>query len=484
MKPNRTAILLVLTVVVSLAACAVGPDFKEPETETPITYRRPSVIDAADINLKWWELFDDPFLHTLVSEALERNRDIKIAIARIEEARAALGFTDADLYPKLDIEAGATRGNLAGRTRLPTTDNNFFIGPVLNWEIDFWGKYRRASETARAELTASDYALKTVQFSLISEVVSTYFRLLDYHQRLTISERTLASRVDSLVIITDRFQEGILPEIDVNQAQIQKEIAASAIPLYRRNIAVTENALSILVGTLPGEIKTGIALDKQRTPPEIPTGLPSSLLERRPDIQQSKYLLEAQNARVGVAQALRFPAISLTGVVGLASNDLSTLTDEAAWSVGGSLVGPLFHFNQNRERVEIEKARTRQTQYRYEQTVLTAFREVEDALVEIETYREQLAAVTRKQKAAQNANALSKERYDKGVASYLEVLESERTLFSVELELSETTQAYLSAYVKLYKALGGGWLSVGESATEAPAKETENMDENQESNLR
>jgi len=456
----------ILIICVLLSGCLLGPDFKRPVVETEAEYRFETLKGDSPVNLQWWELFNDPVLASLVITALQENKNVLIAASRIEEARAFLGFTRADQFPRLDIEGDAARGNLAGISRAPSTDNNFYIAPALSWEIDFWGKFRRATESARAELLASEYALRTVQISLISEVISTYFLLLDYHQRLEISRRTLNSRVKSLKIIQLRFDYGIVPELDVNQAQILKEVAAAAIPFYERAIGKTENVLSILLGRLPDAIQKGAPLDKQSIPPDIPTGLPSSLLTRRPDIMQSEYLLQAQNARIGIAQALRLPAIRLTGRYGGASDELDSLTSGgAAWSAGGSLVGPLFDFNQSAQRVAVERERTKQAVLSYENTVLLAFREVEDALLEIETYKEEIAATERRTKAAQNATALSNERYDKGVTSFLEVLDNERILFSVELELSQIQQDYLNAYVKLYKALGGGWISKEEMET-------------------
>jgi len=452
--------IITLAIIVSFTGCAVGPDFKKPVVETPDNIRFSDSKSKEVVNLKWWELFDDPVLYSLVVTALTNNKDLMIAASRMEEARAALGFTKADQYPRLDLEAGAATGNYLGISRSSTTDKYAFIAPVLSWEIDFWGKYRRSTEAAKAELMASEYSLRTVQISLISEVVSTYFLLLDYHQRLKISEKTLDSRIDGLDIIQKRFDKGIIPEIDLNQAQIQKEIAAGAIPLYQRLIANTENALSILMGKFPGEIKTGDDLGQQTVPPDIPVGLPSNILERRPDIAEAMYLLQAQTARIGVAQALRFPSISLTGLFGVASSEISNIsTDGTVWSVGGSLLGPIFDFKKSRQRVEIENARTQQALYRYENRVLSAFREVSDALNDIQTYKTQISTVERKFKAAENADRLSKMRYDKGVTSYLEVLDAERTLFDVGLEYSELKQQFYNAYVRLYKALGGGWLT-------------------------
>jgi multidrug efflux system outer membrane protein len=446
-----------------LAGCMLGPDFQKPAVETPDQFRFAEPEAEELVNLKWWELFNDPVLASLVTKALRENKDVLIAASRIEEARASLGFTRADMYPTFDIQAGAGRGNFAGGRMTDSTDNNFFIAPTLNWEIDFWGKFRRSNEAARAELVASEYSMRTVQITLISEVVSTYFLLLDLHQRLDISRYTLESRIGTLDIIQQRFDKGIVPELDVNQAQIQKEIAAGAIPLYQRLITKTENSLSILLGGIPQEIQTGVALYEQEEPPDIPAGLPSSLLERRPDILVAQYVLKSQTERIGVAEAQRLPAISLTGSAGGASTELSNMTVEGfAWSIGANLVGPLYQFGKNKKRVEIQKARTEQALYQYENTVLIAFREVADALKEIQTYREQIAAATRQYEAAKSADDLAKLRYDKGFSDYLLVLETERTLFSAGLELSELTQQYYNSYVRLYKALGGGWLSAEE----------------------
>jgi len=451
----------------------MGPDFQKPDLTAPETFRfAETVAEVEDeVNLKWWELFSDPILASLVRTALQNNLDVKIAVSRIEEARATLGFTKADLYPMLNIEGSAQKGNFNGRGRSDTTDKSAYIAPVLSWELDFWGKYRRSNESARAVLLASESSLRTIQISLISEVVSTYHLLLDFRQRLELSRHTFVSRQNSLDIIQKRFDRGIIPEIDVNQAQIQKEIAVAAIPLYKRLIAKAENLMSILLGQYPEAIKTGEALRLQPVPPAIPIGLSSTILERRPDVAEALLLLEAQTAKIGVAEAMRFPAISLTGLWGVASAELGSVIDTGEiWSIGAGLTGPIFNWNKNIRRVNIEEERTRQALLNYEKIVLQAYREVADALTEIETLKIQLASVGRKNAAAKNANRLSKLRYDKGATSYLEVLDTERTLFAVGLELSELEQQYHNAFVKLYKALGGGWLSKDEmdKAQQAP----------------
>jgi multidrug efflux system outer membrane protein len=456
-----TSIVLSLSL---LSGCAMGPDFQDPVTATPESYRTQIMEPESADNLKWWKLFKDPLLFTLVTTALENNRNLKVAVSRIEQARANLGFVKADQYPRVDVDAGAVTGNFSGGSRSPDTNSTIYLAAPLNWELDFWGKFSRSTEAARAELMASEYGLKTIQLTLISEVVENYYQLLDFHRRLTISERTLASRIDSLKIIQQRFDKGIIAELDVNQAQIQKEIAAASIPLYERSISKVENNLSILLGRLPGGIETPQEMAKSFEAPEVPVGLPSEVLDRRPDISQAKFLLKAETENIGVAEALRWPAISLTGTLGVASTELGSVTvDGGVWSVGGRLLGPIIDFGKNKKRVEIQEQTTQQALFQYENVVLTAFREVEDALVEISTYQKELAAIDRQLKASRNANNLSKERYDKGVSSYLEVLDTERTLFSTDLQQSQLQQQYLNAYVSLYKALGGGWITEEEA---------------------
>lgn len=453
---------LILTAFLFHGCKSVGPDFVPPEVQSPEKFRYATQDAQAVKDLKWWELFDDPVLSQLVRIGLDNNKDLKIALSRIEEARASFGFVKADQYPRVDIEAGASGGNFSG-ARSRDTNSTVYIAPMLKWEIDFWGKFKRSTASAQAEMLASEHGLRAVQISLISDVVSTYYQLLDFHQRLAISKITLESRLGSLDIIQQRFDKGIIPEIDLNQAQIQKEIAAGAIPKYERFIAKTEHVLNVLLGQLPQDVQAGTPLFQQSPPPYIPAAMPSTLLERRPEIQQSLALLHAQNEQVGVAVAQRFPAISLTAGLGIASSELSSITNQGGiWTAGAGLLAPLIDFDKNKRRVEIEEERTRQALLSHEKIVLTAFAEVEDALIEVDTYSREMETTSRKVAAAENAADLSFERYDKGVSSYLEVLDSERTLFSVKLELSEIKQQFFNAYVKLYKALGGGWLDEAE----------------------
>lgn len=467
--------MVCMAVLGFLGGCrAVGPDFTPPVPRTPEVFRfAPADAEIVD-HLKWWELFNDPVLYELVRTALDNNRELKIALSRIEEARASYGFTRADQYPAVNLDAGGSAGNYSG-SRSSFTNTNVYIAPMLSWELDVWGKFKRATAAARAEILASEFGARTVQVSLIADVASAYYQLRDYRRRLDMSRVTLASRLDSLEIIRQRFEKGIIPEIDLNQAQIQKEIAAGAIPLYERLIAKTEHVLNLLLGQFPRAIGTGESPEHQSPPPFVPSALPSTLVERRPEIQQALALLHAQSENIGVAVAQRFPAISLTGSLGLATSELSDITNKGGiWSAGAGLLGPLFDFNKSKRRVDIAREQARQALLDYENTVLSAFGEVEDALVEVDTYRRESLAARRKVAAADNAAQLSFERYDKGVSSYLEVLDSERTLFSAKLEYSEIQQLFFNAYVKLYKALGGGWTS-REALAAAQAKPVEKM---------
>jgi len=457
-------IFFILIVLVGFASCKVGPKYRQPVIESSDLFRFDSVSTAADslINLKWWELFHDEDLKMLIDTALVYNQNVLIAASRIEEARAVLGYNKADQWPSLGYDGSGARAQI-NIPALGVTDplNSFQGAANLAWELDFWGKYRRSTEAARAELLASDYGHRAVQVSLIAQVASTYFLLLDFDARMETSIKTQESRTESLRIIGERFDEGIVAEIDLNQAQIQEAIAAAAVPLYERLVAQTENALRVLIGVNPGPVIRSSRLRDQVIPPEIPAGIPSAVLARRPDINQAEQYVIAQNARIGVAVAMRFPSISLTGMFGAASSDLSSLVSNESmiWSISGGIAGPIFQFGKNKRRVDIERQRMYQDSLYYVQTILQAFREVDDALIEIRTLGQESQARYRQMTAAQNAAMLSAERYNGGVTSYLEVLDSERSKFNAELAAAEVYQMHLNAYVFLYKALGGGWIS-------------------------
>ena len=457
------AILLSLFLGLLGTGCMVGPRLEKPDVATEEQFRFDSIAGDSMINLAWWQLFGDPYLDTMIYLALEHNQDILIAMSRVEQAYAVLGVSKADLFPRFGYDISGTYGkpDPAGAG----TDAGYLVNitPNVYWELDFWGKVRRSNQAARAEIAASEEALRMVQIGIISAVADGYFQLLDYDQRLAIARRTWETRKESLWIIEQRFQRGVVPEIDLNQAQQQEAIAATAIPTYERAVARIENYLNILLGQNPRKLERGL-LDEQLVPPEIPVGMPSELLQRRPDLVQAEQLFYAETARIGMTQAMRFPSFSITGALGVASNDLSSLlsSDAVLYSVGGSILGPIFNWGKNRRRVEIQKETARQALYRYEQAVLNAFQEVDNALIDVDTYGREVESRERQKAAAINAARLSRARYDGGQTAYLEVLDTERSQFSAELESTAARGQLLSSYLYLYKALGGGWISPGE----------------------
>jgi multidrug efflux system outer membrane protein len=398
-------------------------------------------------------------LDTMIRLSLEHNQDVLIAMSRIEQAYAVLGVSKADLYPQFGYDVYGAYGDPNPLSPALGAGGGVTITPNVYWELDFWGKVRRSNQAARAEIAAAEASLRQVQVSLVAAVADGYFQLLDFDQRLDIARQTWATRKHSVWIIEQRFIHGTVPEIDLNQAQQQEAIAATAIPYYERMVARTENYLNILLGQSPRNLERGSLADHNQLP-EIPVGVPSELLQRRPDLQAAEQVFYAETARIGVAQAMRFPSFSLTGALGVSSTDLSTLLsgESLVYSVGGSVLGPIFNWGKNKRRVEIQKEVARQALFRYEQSVLNAFREVDDALIDIDTYTREREARIRQRDAALNAASLSRDRYDGGQTAYLEVLDTERSLFSAELDATAVKRMQISAYIFLYKALGGGWI--------------------------
>jgi len=444
-------------------SCKVGPDYQAVELDSPAAFRfDPDEADTV-VNLRWWELFNDPVLDSLVRLALIQNQDVRIAAENIAQAAYALNIAENEYWPKFNVTADGLYGNVL-QTPFEKPGYAVFGGVSINWELDLWGKLRRQTEAAQADFLANQYDLRALQLELIAQVATVYFRLLEFRTSLIISQNTLDLRDSTLRIIRQRYAQGIIPEIDANQAEIQYAIAASAIPLYERQIAQTEHALSVLVGLPPGPIVESIPLADQYLPPDIPEGLPSQLLSRRPDLRRAEQSIIAQNALIGVAVANRFPRISLTGLLGVASTDLTGMLTQFGGNIGGSLLGPLFQWNQNLRRVDIARSQYEQSVINYERVFLQALREVEAALVGIRTLRDELDARELHVRAALNAQSLSEQRYDRGVTSYLEYLESQRQAFDAQLFQAQVRSDLLVEFVNLYKALGGGWLSEAEES--------------------
>ncbi len=456
-----------------LGSC-VGPKYTEPDTDIAENYKSymyDTIVNNSDtvINLRWWKFFDDPILDTLVNQALEYNNDVLMAAARIEQSRAILGMTKSDQWPGFSLSASGSKGASGG-----LNSGSLQGGVNMNWELVFWGRYRAAAEGARASLLSSEYGMRSLQISLVSTVAQSYFTILDLENQLQISKRTLASRDSALMIIEARYNGGVIPEIDLNQAQINKAIAAAAVPYYQRQLALANNSLAVVLGKKPQNLATERELNDIELLVSIPYGLPSSLLLRRPDILESREAYHAQFKQINVAVAQRLPSISITGMLGGSSAVLGSLTGTGlAWNAGASLLGPLFEFGKNKRRVDLERAKAKEALLLYDNTILQSFREVEDALISIKTLKEEIIAKKEQATAAMNAEYLSKLRYDKGAASYLEVLDNQRSSFEAQLGLSQTKRELLNTYIALYKALGGGWLSEEEEQA-AQKQEEEN----------
>ncbi|MEM9327425.1 MAG: efflux transporter outer membrane subunit [Bacteroidota bacterium] len=459
--PNL-ALLLSLFMAVS---CKVGKNYQAPDFAVPEGYLY-GVNETDSLgDIRWWELFNDPVLDTLIVKAVRNNQDLRIAMQSVEQAQLGLKIQRAELLPKISGQVNASRGNFQGFLG-PSANTNWSAVGSLSWELDLWGKLRRLNEAALADYLSTEYGVKSVRLALVAEVASTYLLLREYQASMEISEIQLQLRDSSLRLVQARYDRGYAAEIDLNQAQIQRAIAASAVPAFNRLQLQAQNALSLLIGEAPQSILDSVPLDSFAVTPNIPVGLPSELLRRRPDLLEAEQFIVAQNALVGVAIGNRFPSLSLTGLLGVASGGLGDLvSDGLAWNVGGNLLGPIFHWDQNKRRVEIERSRLEQTYLSYERQVLNAFREVEDALVAIENYRLEVVARQQHVDAAINAQYLSSERYDRGVTSYLEYLESQRQAFEAQLGLVSTRRSLLGSYVQLYKAMGGGWITQEEEGS-------------------
>ena len=451
----KNAIHIIFLIILSgLSSCMLGPDFQRPQYSGSDKFRF-GTTDTLLVNLKWWELMDDPVLDTLILTAINENKDVLIAAARIEEARANIGYTDADRWPELYFGAGADISSSWGNV-----SSGFSAYPEFSWEIGFWGKYRRMNEAALASYLATEYAQRTIQLSLISAVATTYFNILASYNQLDIAQSTLASRDSGLIIMNDKYEGGMISQMDLNQAKIQRDIAAAVVPVYKRLIALNENALSILLGKNPQKINVGEPFYKHKYELDIPVGLPSELLERRPDVKQAEETYHAQLAQIGIAEALRWPSLSLTGLFGAVSNDLLSLNAVGlTWSAGAGIFSPLFQFGKNKRRVEMARANAKAALIDYEKATQQAFKDVEDALINITTFREELAAQESRAKTAIISEELSYIRYNEGSTTYLEVLEQQRQSFSSQLDVLTTRLNLLNSYILLYKALGGGWLS-------------------------
>jgi multidrug efflux system outer membrane protein len=473
----------------ALSGCTVGPKYKRPAINTPTVYRGAEAsgntqnsetphdlngtplqgqagnTSTAALSLgdeKWWEVFGDPQLQELIRTALKQNYDVQIAAERVMESQAQLGITRSDQFPQINAAGGYTAqrypsAQFGGLGSFVTHLGQ--LGLSSSWNLDFWGQYRNATKAARAQLLASKWAQRAVMDTVILNVATGYFQLRTLDLELEISKRTLASRQESLKLTQTLESGGSTSMLDVRQAEELVNTAAAAIPDIERQITQEENALQTLLGQNPGPITRGLPIDQQPRMPVVPAGLPSSLIVRRPDIRQAEAQLIAANAQIGVAKAQYFPAISLTGQVGTASNALNSLFQDKtfAYSYGASVTEPIFNAGRIRNNVRLTEAQQREAVLTYKKTIAQSFQDVSNALVAYQKYREFREHQERLVAASRDAVNLSNMRYKGGYSSYLDVLTNQTTLFSGELTLASAREEEMLSLVQLYNALGGGW---------------------------
>ncbi len=492
---RKTIILFVL--MIFTFGCAVGPDYRRPKVDVPGAYRgapaltQPSTSQQAPRpaesaspqgsqpaanppqqasqssepsfgDQKWWEVFQDPQLQELIRTALQNNYDVRIAATRILEAQAQLGITRADQLPTIGAGAAAVNQRSARQKPLPELETNASsVSASMVWELDFWGKYRRATEAARANLLATEWAQRAVTNTLVSNVAAAYFQLRALDLQLEISRRTLVSRQESLQLTRTLSDGGVGTMLDVRQAEQLVSVAAEEIPDLERRIQQEENFISTLLGNNPGPIARGMKLTEQPHLPEVPAGIPSRLLERRPDIRAAEAELMAANAQIGVAKAAYFPQITLTANSGFQSSALTSLFTGPAgfWNFGGGLTQPIFAGGRIKSGVRLSEAREKELVLTYQQTIQQAFRGVSDSLIGYQKNREFREHQEELVLAAQDAARLSELRYRGGATDYLEVLTNETNAFNAELGLAQAQLNELVSLVEIYRNLGGGWES-------------------------
>ncbi|WP_457097817.1 efflux transporter outer membrane subunit [Lysobacter sp. P5_B9] len=466
--------------------CVLGPDYVRPTIDAPGAYRfqgaeAPTISTLADV-APWWQGFHDEALDSLVREGLANNRDLRVAVARVDEFAARLAAVHGEAYPQVGYGASASRqrASTRGATPFPSgvdpISESYSAGLSASWELDLWGRIRRDTEAARADLLATDHARRGVALTLVASIVVGYINLLDLDRQLKVSEDTVTGRKASVDLFRTRLEGGVISDFEMQQVVAEYESAVAAIPQLERVIAQQEDALSVLVGRNPGPIVRAQSL-KSLGMPAVPGDLPAELLERRPDILQAEQQLAAANARIGVARALYFPSISLTGTGGFASADLDSLFTGPArtWSFVGQLLGPLFAGGSIKATNQQAEARREQALAVYESTIQNAFRDVDDFLIAVRTTREVEASLDRRVTALLRGVELARIRYDNGYSDYLEVLDTERSLFSAQLALSGAQGDSYRAMVGLYRAMGGDWdeMATSQPVSAAPAAGTE-----------
>ena len=462
--------IMVIFIALTLAGCMVGPDYQRPTVEMPLSWRVEEKYAQDLANTAWWRQLDDPVLNELIATAISENKDLLIATARVDQFAARYGVVRADLYPQFGASAqfGQQQVTEKSGNSLPSGYNTVTGNQqaVLNasWELDIWGRIRRSSEAARASLLSSEEGRRGVILTLVSSVAVSYVNLRNLDKQLEISRQTAELRRNSYELFVLRYEGGIINEMALAQSRSEYEQAMATIPQIQKSIALQENAINVLLGSNPGSVSRGKSIDDLKLP-IVPEGLPSDLLERRPDIKQAEQNLIAANAQIGVAKAAYFPAISLTGLFGFASSDFSDLFTGSAkvWQYSAPITVPIFTAGRISSQVKVTEAIQQQYLYQYQQSIQTAFREVNDALADQNLTRKQLEAQKQRVSALRIYADLARIRFDNGYSSYIEVLDAERSLFDVELAYVQTQGSLFQALINLYKAMGGGWVTEAEN---------------------
>ena len=455
-------ILLASLIPLLVGGCMVGPDYVRPPVDAPAAWRLTEPEAKFLANAAWWEQFGDPVHNELVATALRENKDLMIATARIDEFAGNYGFVRSGLFPQIGAGYEASRQKNIGTVAVGTGADKAFnsYSAVLNasWEIDIWGRIRRQTEAARAQLLATEEGRNAVVLSLVGSVAGAYTNLRSLDRQLEIAKETAKSRGESYELFKLRFSGGVISILELSQNKSQYEEALASIPPLEKAIVQQENGLSVLLGRNPGPIARGKAIE-QFALPVIPAGLPSELLERRPDIRRAEQNLIAANAQIGAAKAAYFPTISLTGLFGYASPSLSSLfnSQSKVWQYSAPISMPIFTAGAIAGQVQAAEAVQQQALFGYQKAIQEAFREVDDSLISQDRTREQLLAQKRQVEALQQYASTARLRYDNGYTSFIEVLDAERSLFNVQLQFTQTKQVQLQAMINLYLAMGGGW---------------------------
>ncbi len=468
----RASTIAIAAAAVLLAGCTVGPNYKRPQVAIPENFRAPSPLPAPQAaslaDLKWFEVFHDQQLQSLIRTALAQNYDLREAVARVEEARASLGATRSNQFPQVSASGDLQVERLSRDGQFPLSpsflpNQNRIYGEgglnLLSFEIDLWGRLRRATEAARANLLNAEWNQKTVMSTLVSQVATDYFQLVELDAELQISQSTLQSRRDSLKLTQDRQRGGVATLLDLRQAEELVYTASESIPQLQQQIEQTDDQISLLLGKNPQSIEIAHGLRDDSVPPEVPSGLPSALLERRPDIRAAEQSLVAANADIGVAKAAFFPQITLTGNIGGQSSTLANLFSgpDGVWSFVPQITQPIFTAGRLKSNLQLAKAQREEMQAAYEKSIQTAFQEVSDALIAHQRTRESRVEQEHLVTALEDRKRLAYARYTGGVDTQLNALDADRDLLSAELTLAQIRYAELTSVVQLYKALGGGW---------------------------